>query len=607
MKSKTNYWPAGQMMGATVIEGVLRLAIVLIVATAPPLWIGVGLTVGLTAGITVYMSIWQRDLIGNRHVWSVTLTSKRLLDVRFILAMISKTEFAMFAWAIYYISPAIATIIFGVWPIMFILFLERSVSSQTDVQRYRRITVETVTLLAVAFTGLAFVVAAQSTPSSLEPDPGGSLLVGVVLAGLSSLFAAFSAFHYPWGMDLRRSLIESGIEVRDSGTLTDSELGTTMIGTILSTLVSIPLLIVLGISLSEVSISADSFLFSLVAGAALVFPLILLQRLSNLGTDNASVNAIAYLTPVVSLGLLALFGRLGGIRMDFVVMGTIAIVSMNLFLNFDPEERLGFNRRLSFKALLISFWAFGVAAYMRGSWLPHSSTTLTSGDYWGLLATIATVFTLILSFRVTRIHSRTTFEEYHTARLFRRLEHLVRHESIHRLSLRAVMRIDGTTDPHVLQQSYSRLRAAFVSAKRLHEADHSMQKELSEVEAEVDALVQSKQYGREFAELVAVVLLGLLTIGIALTARPDLEAWTAFLADVVSVVFASVIAFLVFNLVDLTRERATPFITSDVAHAGEFRVFLRQGSSPIVEQIVSIIVGVGMVVSFVVLFYLKWL
>ena len=408
-------------------------------------------------------------------------------------------------------------------------------------------------------------------------------------------------------MDLRRAIIEDGIEVEDSGTLTDSELGATMISTILSTLASIPLLIVLGISLTRDSAPVDLLAYSVLAGAFLVFPLILFQRLSNLGTDNASVNAIAYLTPVLSLGLLALFGRLGDTRMDFVIMGTMSIVAMNLFLNFDPEARLGFNRRLSFKALVISFWVFGVVVYMRDSWLPHSSTSLTSGDYWGLLATIATVFTLVLSFRVTRIHTRTTFEEYHTALVFRRLEYLVRRGIVHRLSLRAVMRIDRSTEPRELQQNYSRLRAAFVSTRLRHKADVDLQRELAEIEGEVDALLQSKQYGREFAGLVAVVLLGLLTIGISLTTRPDLENWLAFLADIVSVVFASVIAFLVFDLVDLRRERRTPFIASDINHVGDYRVFLRQGSSPVVEQIVSVVVGMGMVVSFGALFYLKWL
>ena len=162
MNSVTSYRPVGQMIAAATIEAILTLVIVLIAARAPALWFGVGLTVGIAVGIGLFMWIWQRDLIGNRQVWSIALTPRFLLDIRFILAVISKTEFAMFAWATIYISPAIVTIMFGAWPIMFILFLERSVSAQTGTQRYRKITAETLTLLAVAFAGLAFVVAAPT-------------------------------------------------------------------------------------------------------------------------------------------------------------------------------------------------------------------------------------------------------------------------------------------------------------------------------------------------------------------------------------------------------------------------------------------------------------
>ena len=289
-------------------------------------------------------------------------------------------------------------------------------------------------------------------------------------------------------------------------------------------------------------------------------------------------------------------------------MGAIAIVAMNLFLSFDPDFRLGFNRRMSFKALVIGFWAVGCVVYMRDEWLPDSRVDLEAGDYWALVALIGTIFTLILSFRVSKVQTRTNFEEHHTALVFRKLEHLVAHGNLHRLAIRALIRIDRAHEPADLTRHYATMQRCFRRSRReIGSRDPDASSEVSAAEGEVDSLVQSKQFGKEFAELVSVILLGALAVSLLVVLRPQLQGWTGLANDTTSIVISAVLIFLVVNLFDLHSERHTPFITNHPRLQNEYGVLLRQRESPLFEQVMSAAVGIGIVVAFAVLLYARWL
>ena len=55
-----------------------------------------------------------------------------------------------------------------------------------------------------------------------------------------------------------------------------------------------------------------------------------LFRKVNLMTDNLGVNCLCYLTPVLSLGALALFGRVGVASPAYLVAGAVVVVAANV-------------------------------------------------------------------------------------------------------------------------------------------------------------------------------------------------------------------------------------------------------------------------------------
>lgn len=600
--------PARRMLVSSMIDAAIALIIVLIVRKTGAIWAGLGITLGIILGSSGYLFLRFRQLMMHARMWRRVVTKEMLLNRDLLMSALGRMEFAAFAWSATLVNPAISAILFSTWPIMHVLFLERSVKRASGEERYTHINAETMVYFAVAFAGLALVISAQPADINFSNTDFAGFVSGIILAMLAAFLAASNAFIYPWGVTLRSHLVTNSTKAEWSETARELEIATTMLGTMVSTVLAIPILIVLSLTEPRARLSGGSLGIMVLVGMSLVTYSLLLQRRANLGTENLGVNAIAYTMPVFSLALFRLFGLVEGVRMDFVVMGSIAIVAMNLFLSFDPDYRLGFNRRMSFKALVIGFWAVGCTVYMRDEWLPSATVTLDAGAYWSLIALIGTTFTLILSFRVSKIHTRTSYEEHHTALVFRKLEDLVRRGIVHPLAIRSLIGMDSAHRPADLSRHYVSLRRCFRRARRSPGyVDSAILGEVSAVEGEVDSLVQSKQFGREFAELVSVILLGALTIFLLAVVRPKLNGWTGLGNDIASIVICAVIVFLIVNLFDLHRERHTPFIVGDTKIEDEFGVLLRQGESPLFEQAMSGMTGVGIVVAFAMLLYFRWL
>ena len=439
------------MFVSVILQAVVMLIIVLQLKDNSPLLFGSGLALGLVIGNSLYLTTVHRQTMQHSTIWKVIFSRERLGHPHLLLAAVARCDFAIFGLSIVFLSPAVATIIFGIWPVFFILFLQKLARAPDDLiteSRYHRISTETVLFISIAFIGLAFVISSQHTTEQNLFDESTNLSLGVLIAISGALLWALSAFGYRWGTDTYKQVISDDREIKHPHDAGDAvitvELVVTLIGVILSTIPAVLLLIALGLWFTPKGISFSAFSIAVLAGTLIDTPALILVRRANLGTKELGVNALGYLAPVTTLGLLAVFSHLGTVRIDFVAIGTAAIVSMNLFLNFDPERRLGFNKRLSFKALVISLWAFGSLIYLRDRWFGDAMVEWSSTDYWSILTVVATVFTLLLSFRVTRLHSRTTFEEYHMAVVFRKLEYLV---AIDHGSLDALMIIDSTTDP----------------------------------------------------------------------------------------------------------------------------------------------------------------
>ena len=205
-----------------------------------------------------------------------------------------------------------------------------------------------VCLLLLSAAGASLVVAAQAGGLSLFSGEGaGDLFVGFGLVFLWLLGSAVPGPVFLWGAEVGRSL---SAEV--SGNVGPVEVA--MVSTVLATVAG--QLAVAAFSMGAswglglgnaagASFRPEQWLLTLVAGALISGPGIVLFRAANCRTSNFGVNPVAYFQPVFALMFLAFAGRVSVPRVDYLVYGTVLIVVANVLLQLGtvvvPSWRLG--------------------------------------------------------------------------------------------------------------------------------------------------------------------------------------------------------------------------------------------------------------------------
>ena len=278
------------------------------------------------------------------------------------------------------------------------------------------------------------------------------------------------------------------------------------------------------------------------------------NRTANIVTKDLGVNAIGYITPLLALVWLYLLWSIEIRQLDYLILGAIAIVTANLLINFQVEIRAGF------KFLLLSLWIGGVFVYLRDDFFDTVGVDRwhwTAGGYFEALALSATVFTLLLAFRVSRLITRTGEEDIRTFQTFRILDMLTQRGVVNRRILGCILRIDAPKDQADLEAAYLEARDYIQRARSrtasFKEVDIQL---LSESEANLDALARSKQQDITPGEMFALLIFGAITVSLALLSRPPESAgWNRFLVDIFAILISAVIVFLVVNVWDLRRER----------------------------------------------------
>ena len=129
---------------------------------------------------------------------------------------------------------------------------------------------------------------------------------------------------------------------------------------------------------------------------------------------------------------------------------------------------------------------------------------------------------------------------------------------------------------------------------------------MNEVEVELDTLARSKQLGLVLGELFALVIFAGITVSLAMLSRPDASGWTRLLADLFAMLISSVIVFLTVNVWDLHRERGTSKLEF-MTEYGDYMVRFPDTQSRSTDQLLSVVVGVAIVATYIGLFGHKWL
>jgi hypothetical protein len=327
-----------------------------------------------------------------------------------------------------------------------------------------------------------------------------------------------------------------------------------------------------------------------------------LARVAILQTDDLGLNALGYATPVLALLWLFLFSEVGVARADYLVIGVVAILSVNLLINFQAEIRLGF------RSLVLALWAFGTFVYLRdavieglfpGTWMWAGASCFQA------LALSATLFILILSFRVARLAGRARGEDRQIFALAQRLEVPVYLRIVDDGVLEHLGRVDGARATAGVQRAYLDARTALSRTVRegLGIADLEY---LAETEAMLNDLAYSRHRGIEFGELFALMVFGGVTILLSLFSRPPVLGWTGVLVDLLAVLFSAVVCFLMVNVFDLRQDRYAR-VLGRAPDLGGYMVTFRDSRDRVLEQWLSVAVGLSVAAAFGGLFCHKWL
>ena len=349
-------------------------------------------------------------------------------------------------------------------------------------------------------------------------------------------------------------------------------------------------------------------------GAAVSHPIAgIAWRKALLTAHDLSVNAIDHVRPILSLLWLWTFPFVAlqfdfinfqvnyiDVRVDYLVIGTTALITANLLIGFEAEIRWGF------KSLILALGGCGTFVYFRDNifaFMGLGDLEWVSNAYFGWVALSATIFTLLLAFRVASMVSRTNSEEALAFSVLRKLERLAQ-EGILDSSVREyAARVDAPRNQADLKESYTELRG-YISQARTDDKDTRQM--LNEAEVQLDTLVRSKQLGVVLGELFALVIFAVMTVGVALLLRPDeSQTFARLLVDLFAMLISAVVIFMSVNVWDLYHERAVRQVQE--REDGDYLVRFPDTERRTADLWLSVAVGIAMLVTYSALLAHKWL
>lgn len=559
-----------------------------------PFLFSAGLRLGLGVGHVVFLAVFFGAIL--RHKAVLALVSQRVLTWSMLFIVLNQFEYGLFAWATRFVDISVAAILFESWPIFLILL---TASLFKDEMRYRKVTKDMVLLLVIGFVGFVFVGASQEGGFGDWRDRQmADTLIGLGIVLMAVISASFSAFGFRWGTDLSRSLPPDLVTGRNAHLL---NICCVLLASCIGNFVGAGLNAIVSFSTGEPFLPG-SVIVGITGGVFAHALANIAWRAANLLTDNLGINAFSYATPIFSLFWLFLFSQVDVARVDYLIIGAIAIIAANLLINFEAEVRFGF------KALILALWSCGTVVYLRDDFLqflPFSTWLWPRETYLGALGLSATVFILLLTFRVARLAPRTRDEDNRIFALHRNLELLAQRNLIDPVASQHIRGIDSAHNPEELQRAYTQAKLCFAQAATI---DHPPPERrlLADAEAQLNMIVHSRQQGIDFGELFSLIIFGGSTVLLALLSRPAVEGWTAFLYEMFSVLFPAVIIFLIVNVWDLHRERADLVLAASEETTG-YGVIFRDPRNRRFEQSMSLVIGLLIILAYAGLLWYKWL
>jgi len=629
VKSKAGYY----LLIGTIAWALAPLAIELSNAGETPFlfnaWYELGIATGTVVFIILYIRVVNRKFFADEKnkiqlqtIWDLLKTpgKERKAKTKFgnivnqlwhrkILtwAIIGRTNIAFLALAAGFVATEIATVLYETWIIFYIII--RGLNKH---ELKNDLNLQNIILFHFAVGGLLFINLAQSGLFSSINIWG--LLISFAGAILSAISLERSV---AWGEKFDGEETYKTMEQIKVGTVY------TLIATVVMDVFAAVLSLVAALfynNIAKTSISSFNDYFSSKFLLILIFGLIF-GSMASIGYRKGSLEAvslktssISFFMPIFAVISLWIWDLVAGEairieRIDYFLIGLSVVTAVNLLLNYSIEvEKLGF------KWLVISFWTSSMIILLRDRWfwLWHDNDDWLwegSTDYYAVLGLSTTVFVLVLSFRTVRLNERTRHENHLLSSLYWKTKLYKNNQK----ALEALRKIDESETLEQFDSNYIDVRKSILAKDTENNIDNTMTsknvEEAAMMHSQLDELSHSKARGKDIAEPLILIAFGVSTIAITLMTRPKFSDWNLFLSDIFSVLFASTICFMIFNLFDLRNERSKPVLwppklIEQNSEVNELKY--KKNESSAFEIFISFILSAIVVLVFIIILYGKW-
>lgn len=319
------------LMGGSVFLGSwFPLVVALVGASVGPVSFFVWVFLSVTVGTLVYIVVVCPPLFRRRDVWWRACTLLWSRDGLF--AVLVPLNAVFFVWATLFVDTAVVTIVVAGYTLLFVKF--REMHDRFSVRRrYKRVGITDWMLMFAALVGMGLVALSQAGELSI----GGDLWrvpVGVFLSACSMVCASWVAYRYRLGESLYRGLFETGGVERG----TRYELGCLLVVRVVANVVGLVFGVLVLFLGSGPVFSGDTVLL-VVLGAVWTVDKVA-ARYANLVTSDLGINALVYLRPVLSLVWLSVFVEVGVSRVDWLIVGAVTVVVVNVLVGFRSAGRV---------------------------------------------------------------------------------------------------------------------------------------------------------------------------------------------------------------------------------------------------------------------------
>ena len=559
--------------------------------------------------------------------------------VGILILILGNCDYALFAWSFQHVNIAVTAAVFGTWVIIRHALSPVKTLQEGDDPEGPKFTqwVLLLVLIGLGLIGYFFII---SSEIRTWDDFGNIEVVKKVAAGFSLAIGAMILTQFKelgpnvgkdWNApppDGATPNGDSGNGLSDDATPNgDSRRNVLLFGLLLISSLGASLLsTVVGAALGEHrNLNWEALGWAFAGGLFVNTFAGFVGRITNTdndangtGTDdgsNRTARVFGVILPVSVLLFLVVFQlvdsyvdiqdlakNFSDLRLEYFILGYTTIVAASLIIQFKDDIRW------SFEALILALGGCGTFVYFRDDlldWLLGKGQWIWTGDgYFGSVALVATVFTLLLAFRVARLVTRSNDEENRTFSLLRKAERLTREEGfIDPRVLQCILKIDKPKNQEDLKENYNIIRDYIKSAKE-HPGflSESNRQALSEVEAELDMLVNSKKNISVLGEIFALLVFAGVTISLALFTIPaESRPWIRLLLDLFAMLVSSVVIFLVIYSVDLDSVRDDFNLDGPTNENEDYSLRFPNIGERLFEQYIAVIGGAAIIVVYAVL------